>query len=227
MAIKNYYVVLGVHREESATGIRAAYKNLAKRFHPDRIGEHGTKAFQEIVEAYQTLSDPEKRRSHNLLLDQEEDRWNEVGQRIRIRRDLDPEPLGWSEISTVEDYQLAQRSFEDLYHGFFGDFTGIEVLKSERPEELTFEVLLSADEARRGGVISVGVPTFHPCSVCKGGGRDWMLSCFECRGLGRIDSERRVNVPFPPQVWSGTLIEVRIREFGITTQYLRLYLVVD
>jgi len=227
MAIKNYYVVLGVHREESATGIRAAYKTLAKRFHPDRIGEHGTKAFQEIAEAYETLSDPEKRRSHNLLLDREEDQWNDVGQRIRIRRDPDPEPLGWCEISTVEDYQPAQRSSEGWYHGIFGDFAGIEVLKSERPEELTFEVLLSADEAKRGGVISVGVPAFHPCSVCRGSGRDWMLPCFECRGLGRIDTERRVSVPFPPQVWSGTLIEVRLQEFGIATQYLRLYLVID
>ena len=69
MAIKNYYVVLGVHREVSDAGIRSAYKDLAKQFHPDRIGEHSTEAFQAISEAYQTLSDPEKRRLHNRLLD--------------------------------------------------------------------------------------------------------------------------------------------------------------
>lgn len=54
-ALKNYYVVLGVHRGENAKGIRAAYKDLAKQFHPDRIGEQGNKTFQEISEAYQTL----------------------------------------------------------------------------------------------------------------------------------------------------------------------------
>jgi DnaJ-class molecular chaperone len=42
-ALKNYYVVLGVHRGENAKGIRAAYKDLAKQFHPDRIGEQGNK----------------------------------------------------------------------------------------------------------------------------------------------------------------------------------------
>ena len=66
MAIKNYYVVLGVHQEVSDAGIRSAYKDLAKKFHPDRIGEHSTEAFQAISEAYQTLSDPEKRRSSPL-----------------------------------------------------------------------------------------------------------------------------------------------------------------
>ena len=57
-ALKNYYVVLGVHRGENAKGIRAAYKDLAKQFHPDRIGEQGNKTFQEISEAYQTLQTP-------------------------------------------------------------------------------------------------------------------------------------------------------------------------
>ena len=60
MAIKNYYVVLGVHREVSDAGIRSAYKDLAKKFHPDRIGEHSTEAFQAISEAYETLSDPRR-----------------------------------------------------------------------------------------------------------------------------------------------------------------------
>src|SRR4030095_1428917 len=98
MAIKNYYVVLGVHREVSDAGIRSAYKDLAKKFHPDRIGEHSTETFQAISEAYQTLSDPEKRRLHNRLLDQEEDR-REAGQRVKVRRGLQPERLSWERVS--------------------------------------------------------------------------------------------------------------------------------
>jgi DnaJ-class molecular chaperone len=220
MAIKNYYVVLGVHREESATGIRAAYKDLAKRLHPDRMGEHGTRAFQEIAEAYRTLSDPKKRRLHNQLLDQELDRRNQAAQKVNVRRELEPEPLRWRKVSTMEDYQTARASFEDLYHGVFRSLSGIRL-------GLDFEVLLSADEARHGGVISVVVPAFHPCSVCEGSGRDGMFPCFDCRGLGWIDSERTVNIRFPPRVRSGTVIEVPLREFGIATRYLRLHLVVD
>jgi DnaJ-class molecular chaperone len=72
MAIKNYYVVLGVPREASTSGIRSAYRRLAKRHHPDRAGEQGKRAFQEIAEAYSVLSDPELRRAHNQRLDETE-----------------------------------------------------------------------------------------------------------------------------------------------------------
>lgn len=61
MAAKNYYMVLGVSRQESARGIQEAFRSLAKRYHPDRTGPQGTAAFQDIVEAYQVLSDPARR----------------------------------------------------------------------------------------------------------------------------------------------------------------------
>ncbi|HEX2521769.1 MAG TPA: J domain-containing protein [Terriglobia bacterium] len=95
---KEHYVVLGVHRGENAKGIRAAYKDLAKQFHPDRIGEQGNKTFQEISEAYQTLSDPEKRRLYNHSLDQEENARSEVGSETSSRRDWGLASLGWEAV---------------------------------------------------------------------------------------------------------------------------------
>ena len=226
MAIKNYYVVLGVHREVSDAGIRSAYKDLAKKFHPDRIGEHSTEAFQAISEAYQTLSDPEKRRLHNRLLDQEEDRRREPGQRVKVRRGLEPEPLSWERVSMMEDYQHAG-SFDELYQQFLKQFTGLGASNAVRAEELNFEVILTADEARHGGVISVQVPTYYRCSLCRGSGRDWMFPCFDCQGSGVIETQRPVNIRFPPGVRSGTVIEASIRELGIKNCSLRLCLVVE
>jgi molecular chaperone DnaJ len=225
--LKNYYVVLGVHREESATGIRAAYKDLAKRFHPDRIGEHGNKAFQEISEAYQTLSDPEKRRLHNHLLDQEEDTRKKVNQRIKVRREQEPAPLGWENVSPRPNYQRAQPSLEGVYHRFLRDFTGTRVPNAVRAEELNFEVILTADEAWRGGVISVEVPALYPCYACTGSGTAWMFRCFDCQGLGVIETQKTVDIRFQPRVRSGTVIEASLGEFGIKNLSLRLYLVVD
>jgi DnaJ-class molecular chaperone len=224
MAIKNYYVVLGIHRQESEAGIRAAYKGLAKKLHPDRVGEHGTKAFQEIAEAYATLSDPEKRRSHNLLLDQEEDR-RKGGKEIHVRPDLEPEPLGWRRVSPVGSYQPARPSFVDLDRRGLRNFVELGVPGTEREERLDFDVVLSTPEARRGGVISLDIPISSPCLACGGSGRDWMFPCFDCRGLGLIETLRAVNIRFPPQVQSGTVIEVPLPGFG--TPYLRLYVVVD
>ena len=227
MAIKNYYVVLGVHREVSEAGIRSAYKDVAKKFHPDRIGEHSTEAFQAISEAYQALSDPEKRRLHNRLLDQEEDRRREAGQTVKVRRGLEPEPLSWERVSMMEDYQHAWPSLDGLYQQFLKDFTGIGAPNAVRPEGLNFEVILTADEARNGGVISVQVPTYYRCSVCRGRGRDWMFPCFDCQGSGVIETERPVNIRFPQGVRSGTVIEAPLSESGNDNLHIRLYLVVD
>ena len=58
---KDYYAVLGVHRTETEPRIHGAYRRLAKECHPDRTGDQDTRKFQEIQEAYEILSDPEKR----------------------------------------------------------------------------------------------------------------------------------------------------------------------
>jgi DnaJ-class molecular chaperone len=78
MAIKDYYLILGVSRDESPEGIRAAFRQLAKRYHPDRAGAESTAEFQQIVEAYEVLSDPARRAQHNRHLAAEE-----AGERAR------------------------------------------------------------------------------------------------------------------------------------------------
>ncbi len=57
-------MILGVSRAESPGGIRAAYRDLAKKVHPDVAGQQATHAFQEISEAYDVLSDPRRRREY-------------------------------------------------------------------------------------------------------------------------------------------------------------------
>jgi hypothetical protein len=65
MITKDYYAILGVSPMESPSGIREAFRELVKRYHPDRIGPQGTPVFQDIIEAYQVLSDPERRKLYN------------------------------------------------------------------------------------------------------------------------------------------------------------------
>lgn len=65
MARPDFYVVLGVDPDDPPERIRAAFRRLAKRHHPDRAGGHDTGRFREISEAYRTLSDPEARRAYD------------------------------------------------------------------------------------------------------------------------------------------------------------------
>jgi hypothetical protein len=70
MNVADYYAVLGVGRRESVQGIQAAYRRLAKRYHPDHAGADGKDQFQAIHQAYEVLSDPAKRKAYDAALDQ-------------------------------------------------------------------------------------------------------------------------------------------------------------
>ncbi len=65
MLAKSHYLTLGIPQNESAGGIRRAFREHVKRYHPDRVGSARARFFQEIVEAYHTLSSPERRRAYD------------------------------------------------------------------------------------------------------------------------------------------------------------------
>ena len=65
MERKDYYTVLGVTPAEGQHAIRRAYRSLAKQYHPDYAGQEGQTQFQEIQEAYEILSDPQKRKEYD------------------------------------------------------------------------------------------------------------------------------------------------------------------
>ena len=63
---KDFYAMLGIERSEDSRGVQEAYRRLAKRYHPDYAGEGGTAKFREIQEAYEVLSDAQKRLSYDV-----------------------------------------------------------------------------------------------------------------------------------------------------------------
>lgn len=65
MNTKDYYAILGVGRDASPDDIKRAYRQLAHRYHPDKAGKENEAKFKEVNEAYQVLSDPEKRQRYN------------------------------------------------------------------------------------------------------------------------------------------------------------------
>jgi DnaJ-class molecular chaperone len=82
---KNYYIVLRVSRAESPRGIQDAFRELAKKYHPDRIGPQGTRIFQEILEAYQALPIQRKESSTTRSFT-----------RPRPKKKSGPNPLGYA-----------------------------------------------------------------------------------------------------------------------------------
>src|ERR1700733_5090524 len=117
MEFKDYYKVLGVERGASEADIKSAYRKLARKYHPD-VNPNNKKAeaqFKEVNEAYQVLSDPEKRRKYDQLgadwehgLDQEE----------ILRRYAASQGAGRSQGPQGSDFSAGDAS--DFFEQFFG-----------------------------------------------------------------------------------------------------------
>jgi molecular chaperone DnaJ len=223
MAGKDYYLILGISRRENFRAIQDAFRELAKRYHPDRAGPEGTRQFQDIQEAYEVLSDPEKRKSYNYELEQDEIRIHSRPEPIFSRPAYRPEPLFPETMSVLRDFETIRPSFEPLFERFLRNFTGERIPKGEHLESLNVEVILSPEEAAGGVAIPVGVPVFYNCRQCGGSGRDWLFPCIDCNAQGIIEAEETVRVYIPSKVRDRSIIEVPIHGLGIHNFYLRLH----
>src|SRR5262249_46217789 len=105
LAIKDYYVVLGIPRNEDPRGIREAYRQLAKRYHPDRAGPEANTAFREVVEAYEALSDPERRSRFDRSLRRTEGRLDVAPDTIVLDDEPPPEPLSPEPVSLMRGFR--------------------------------------------------------------------------------------------------------------------------
>jgi molecular chaperone DnaJ len=224
MATKDYYLILGVSRGENLRGIQDAFRELAKIYHPDRAGPAGTRKFQDLLEAYETLSDPEKRRLYNHQLEQHDIKLPSDPEPIFSPARSKPEPLIPEPMSVLRDFETIRPSFEPLFERFVRNFTGEGIPKGERLQGLNIEVILSPDEAATGVVISVGIPVFTACSQCGGSGHHSLFPCLECTGQGIIQEEQSVRISIPPMVHDRAVIEVPIHGLGIHNFYVRLHI---
>jgi DnaJ-class molecular chaperone len=186
MPAKNYYVVLGVSRDESPAGIRTAYHELARRMHPDITGPADTSRFQEINEAYEVLSDPDRRRAHDRDFGEPE-----RGTEVPVRHQPPSWPIAPEPISLFGQPEQTKPSFDAFRERYLRNFTGWNVPKAERAESLTLDVALSPAEACCGCTIPVGVPVFGACPECGGTGQVFLFRCLECAARGFWRSSAR------------------------------------
>lgn len=200
---RDYYEVLGVGRNASDKEIRSAYRRLAMRYHPDRNpGDKEAEArFKEINEAYEVLSDPEKRR----LYDQYGHQWRIVqqyGPAAAGATQQGPFTWTWRTQTTTPEDLFADLLGEDLLERFFGTRT--------RPSRRAVEqdVDISLEEAFSGTRRVVELSTDQPCPSCRGTGRSGRGACYTCGGRGTLSSPMRIEVTIPPGVDTGSRVRV-------------------
>jgi molecular chaperone DnaJ len=222
MMKRDFYLTLGISRTESPSGIRTAFRELVKRYHPERVGWQGARFFQDIVDAYQALSGPEKRRLYDQGLSHAEGK-------ERGRSDVIVVDMGSRAMSDVPDvlpllrrFETVCPPFEQLFAQVLRSFTQSEGSPEESVQSFTIQVILSPEEAARGGVAQIRAPVFYPCPTCGGSGQDWLFSCSSCAGQRMIEEDESVRIQIPPMVRDGAQVEVSMRGLGLHNLYLRL-----
>lgn len=222
MPKRSYYAVLGVSESEEPATIRAAYRELARRLHPDVSGGQTTDEFCQVTEAYGVLSDPERRRDYDLLQARQQ-----CAREGGPARDSARRAASWGALSILGEPERVGPSYDALIDRLLRNFTGIGMPKAERPESLSFELLLSREEAASGCSVPIAVPTFEPCARCSGQGYRGLVMCRDCQAQGRIEVERCLRVRIPPGVPSGAILQRSLASLGISNLYLSIQVLVE
>jgi molecular chaperone DnaJ len=228
---RDYYEVLGVSRGASREEIKAAYRKLAVKYHPDKNpgDKQAEESFKEASEAYAVLSDADKRAHY--------DRFGHAG--------VGEQPFSGFDASIFGD-------FSDILgnlFGFEGIFGGGGRRRSgpERGADLRTRTTISFEEMARGVDRTITVPREETCETCNGaghppdskpiqcracgghgqlrvsqgfftmlrtcpqcGGAGHVITdpCTTCRGQGRVERTRQVKVPIPAGIEDGTRVRI-------------------
>ena len=172
MAKRDYYEVLGINKNASPDQIKAAYRKLAVKFHPDKNpgNKNAEDKFKEASEAYGILSDQEKKQNYdNFGHAAFENGGGRQG--------------GFGGFSGAD--------FSDIFEDFFGDFGGGGSSRrtSNRGNDLRYDVSISLEEAYRGLEKNIKYSTYKKCSSCSGSGAakgSKPIKCNYCSGRGKV-----------------------------------------
>jgi molecular chaperone DnaJ len=186
MAKRDYYDVLGVAKNASEEEIKKAYRKLAMKHHPDRnqgeASEKGAKAaeekFKEAKEAYEMLSDPQKRAAY--------DRFGHAG--------VDPNAAGgfggFGRGGGAEGFG----GFADAFGDIFGDIFGAAGARGGRNAvyrgaDLRYSMEITLEQAANGFATEIRVPSWDTCETCEGSGAKpgtKAKTCDTCGGAGTV-----------------------------------------
>jgi molecular chaperone DnaJ len=174
MAKKDFYEILGVKKDASEDDLKKAFRHLARKYHPDlnQGSREAEEKFKEINEAYQVLSDPQKKAQYDQV--------------------------GHADFKPGEYTQAKPPSYDDLFRDFgLGDIfdafsTGTGRTRSRAGADLRYDIEITLTDAFYGTKNTVSVPHIITCGICHGTGAEpgFIRTCPSCKGTGEV---RRVQ----------------------------------
>ncbi len=189
---RDYYEVLGVQKNATADELKKAYRKLALKYHPDRNpgDKEAEEKFKEAAEAYDVLSDADKRA-----------RYDQFG------HNMGPQgfPGGGGGFSSAGGWSMEDifSHFGDIFGGSFGGMGGFEGAggrsrtnrtRMRRGSDLRIKVKLSLEDIAKGVTKTLKIPTLVKCDYCNGtGAKDGKAfsTCSTCNGTGTVITTQR------------------------------------
>ncbi len=201
-AQRDYYEVLGIGRNAAPDDIKKAFRRLARQYHPDlHTGSRKAemeKKFKEVNEAYEVLSDPDRRQKYDRFGHQ----WEQAEAYERARQQRGGPGPGWQEDSQAG----GGPDFSDIFESFFGGDRRTRA--AERGEDLITTVRLGLRDVLSGMTQRIQLTEPTPCPGCQGTGRVNHRPCPECGGAGRKSETRTIDVKIPAGIQDGKRIRV-------------------
>jgi DnaJ-class molecular chaperone len=221
---KDYYKILGVSKSASADDMKKAYRKLARKFHPDVNPGDKTaeQRFKEINEAYEVLSDPEKRQKYDTLGPNWQEQFGAPaasGTRTRNYNFRSGTGTGTSNIPyDFED----PTGFSDFFETLFGRRSGggattgtrttarptTTSVMSRPGENIDQPVEITLQEAYSGTTKTFVIQAPETCATCDGTGERGGRVCPTCGGAGTIMRTKRLEVKIPVGVDTGARVRV-------------------
>ncbi|MGD0112284.1 MAG: DnaJ C-terminal domain-containing protein [Armatimonadota bacterium] len=194
---RDFYEVLGVKRDADEKELKRAFRKLARKYHPDVNpgNKEAEQKFKEMAEAYQVLSDPEKRRQYDQFA-QAGQPWSQTGP--------GGAPGAWTTAEGVGGYGNLNDLIEELLGGGRRGRS-----RKQRGQDLQFHIDVTLEDAFRGATREIAVPAPQPCPQCQGMGLTSRGDvCTNCGGRGQIEQIKRLQVKIPAGVHSGSRIRL-------------------
>lgn len=212
--MKDYYLLLGVNKKADKSEIKKAYRESAKKFHPDAGGAlKDSKQFREITEAYETLSNKETRKEYD----------ERIPKTVSITSSCDAEPLKTGHTQVKRKYNP-----DPGVHDYLKDFPSGPFRRDVQNERsLKCDIHLTPQETQKDVEFPYTINIVSPCPHCNRYYSRLMFFCSYCNDARYIHKKKELLINIPKGIKNGTQVQLDLDHVGLSDVSLKVKVMIS